>query len=71
MGQASCGNLLLKGEGVEKNATAAVHMYELAAAQDNIRALNGARARARAGGEGVVAWGWGARGRCVGEQSVR
>ncbi len=42
MGQAACGGMLLKGEGVPKNTTAAIEMYEMSAAQDNIRALNGA-----------------------------
>ena len=34
--------MYLRGEGVDKNLTAAVEMYQLAAAQDNVRALNGA-----------------------------
>lgn len=33
--------MLIKGEGVPQNATAAVELYQAAAAQDNIRALNG------------------------------
>jgi TPR repeat protein len=41
VGQAACGNMLLKGEGVPKNVTAAIELYQKSAAQDNIRALNG------------------------------
>ncbi len=39
--QAAAGNMYLRGEGVDKNPTAAIDMYEKAAAQDNVRALNG------------------------------
>jgi TPR repeat protein len=41
VGQAACGNMLLKGEGVPKNVTAAIELYQKSAAKDNIRALNG------------------------------
>ena len=40
-GQIGCANMLLKGEGTEKNTTAAVEWYEKAAAQNHTRALNG------------------------------
>ena len=40
-GQMGVANMLLKGEGTEKNTTAAVEWYEKAAAQNHTRALNG------------------------------
>ena len=40
-GQSACADMLIKGEGVEQNATEAVAWYQKAAAQNNIRALNG------------------------------
>lgn len=40
-GQVGVGNMLLKGEGVEKNVTDAIIWYEKAALQNNTRALNG------------------------------
>jgi TPR repeat protein len=40
-GQMGVANMLLKGEGTEKNTTAAVEWYEKSAAQNHTRALNG------------------------------
>ena len=40
-GRAACGDLLVKGEGVGKNVTAAIADYKIAAADNSVRALNG------------------------------
>ena len=40
-GQIGVGNMLLKGEGIDKNVTDAIIWYEKAAAQNHTRALNG------------------------------
>jgi len=41
VGHTACGNLLLKGEGVEQNVTKALEHYGLAVEQDNLEAMNG------------------------------